>query len=102
MEINCRTPSVLFAPDGQKSLAIRAAVSIQLQVGTSRCDVPARSEAKGGTSVARRVFLSVRFRRLTLRSATGSGAARRPYQVGKLPNCFQPDIVFYCRRKLFL
>jgi hypothetical protein len=47
-------------------------------VGPSRCDVPARVLA-GGANLARRVILGIRFRRLTLRSATGSGAARRPY-----------------------
>jgi hypothetical protein len=47
-------------------------------VGTSRCDVPARVSA-GGTKVVERVRSVIRFRRLTLRSATGIGAARRPY-----------------------
>jgi hypothetical protein len=42
-------------------------------VGISRCDVPARSAAKGGTKAASCVyFSSVRFRRLTLRPATGT------------------------------
>jgi hypothetical protein len=46
-------------------------------VGTARCAVPARSEAEGGTRAKTRVSAS-RFRRLTLRSATGTAQRAIP------------------------
>jgi hypothetical protein len=46
-------------------------------VGTARCAVPARSEAEGGTRVKTRVSVP-RFRRLTLRSATGTAQRAIP------------------------
>jgi hypothetical protein len=46
-------------------------------VGTARCAVPARSEAEGGTRAKTRVLL-IRYRRLTLRSATGTAQRAIP------------------------
>jgi len=43
----------------------------------ARCAVPARSEAEGGTHARTRVLL-FRFRRLTLRSATGTAQRAIP------------------------
>ena len=47
-------------------------------VGMPRGGVPARSGAEGGTNVVRLTFLVVRFRRLTLRSATGTAQRAVP------------------------
>jgi hypothetical protein len=49
-----------------------------LMVGTARCAVPARSAAKGGTNVVNRALAPIRFRRLTLRSATGTAQRAIP------------------------
>jgi hypothetical protein len=46
-------------------------------VGTARCAVPARSVALGGTRANTRV-LAPHFRRLTLRSATGTALRAIP------------------------
>jgi len=47
-------------------------------VGTSRCDVPARSEAKGGACVANHALPLRSFRHLTLRSVTGTAQRAIP------------------------
>jgi hypothetical protein len=49
-------------------------------VGTSRCDVPARSEAQGGTNVVGRTIVCLRsIPSPDAALGDGDGAARHPY-----------------------
>src|ERR1019366_9425227 len=54
-----------------------ARFSARAQVRTLRCGRPERSA--GGNEPGKSNVPAIRFRRLTLRSATGDGAARSPY-----------------------
>jgi hypothetical protein len=68
-------------------------------VGTARCAVPARSEAPGGTRARTRVLVS-RFRRLTLRSATGTAQRANPYHglCQDVPECVAGTLLGFTRR----
>ena len=72
-------PSAVLIPAStfRVSMGLYRSKTIAL-VGMARCAVPARSEAQGGTNVVRLTFLMVRFRRLTLRSATGTAQRAVP------------------------
>jgi UDP-glucose 4-epimerase len=74
------------ALEGIEEFEWRRILTLPPMVGTSRCDVPARVPA-GGTCKPKVHALEHSYRRLTLRSATGTARRARPYLCGADPGC---------------
>ena len=72
-------PSVVLASgeNNRAKLGLCRSQTFEL-VGMPRGGVPARSGAEGGTNFVKRMLLVIRFRRLTLRSATGTAQRAVP------------------------
>ena len=80
---NRRRDNLIFETIGRKVLLATAPEQERMEVGTARCAVPARIPA-GGRNVVCGPSAVIRFRRLTLRWATGTAQRAVPTRATRL------------------